>query len=125
MFWTGSSKEDLLAFPEVVIDEIGTALSVALFGGKHASFGSSTGLRTVGFGLAELVTWVYESDALIVRVPNAEEKRTKVRLAVTINQIIQEQALSPRWWPHGACKSTSPKSPHYRTIGWTGSRSND
>ena len=35
LFWTGSSKEDLLAFPEAVIDEIGTALSVAQFGGKH------------------------------------------------------------------------------------------
>jgi phage-related protein len=37
LFWTASSKEDLLAFPEAVIDEIGTALSVAQFGGKHAS----------------------------------------------------------------------------------------
>ena len=37
LFWTGSSKEDLLAFPEAVIDEIGIALSVAQFGGKHAS----------------------------------------------------------------------------------------
>ena len=35
LFWTGSSKNDLLAFPEAVIDEIGTALSVAQFGGKH------------------------------------------------------------------------------------------
>jgi phage-related protein len=35
LFWIGSSKEDLLAFPEPVKDEIGTALSVAQFGGKH------------------------------------------------------------------------------------------
>ena len=35
LFWIGSSKEDLLAFPEAVKDEIGTALSVAQFGGKH------------------------------------------------------------------------------------------
>jgi phage-related protein len=35
LFWVGSSKEDLLAFPEPVQDEIGTALSVAQFGGKH------------------------------------------------------------------------------------------
>jgi phage-related protein len=35
LFWTGSSKEDLLAFPRAVIHEIGTALSVAQFGGKH------------------------------------------------------------------------------------------
>jgi phage-related protein len=37
LFWAGSSKQDLLAFPEAVIDEIGTALSVAQFGGKHPS----------------------------------------------------------------------------------------
>ena len=35
LFWVGSSKEDLLAFPDAVIDEMGTALSVAQFGGKH------------------------------------------------------------------------------------------
>ena len=35
LFWVGSSKVDLLAFPDAVKDEIGTALSVAQFGGKH------------------------------------------------------------------------------------------
>jgi phage-related protein len=35
LFWVGASKDDLLAFPDAVIDEIGTALSVAQFGGKH------------------------------------------------------------------------------------------
>src|SRR5713226_1588466 len=35
LFWTGSSKDDLLAFPDAVIDGIGTALSVAQFGAKH------------------------------------------------------------------------------------------
>lgn len=35
LFWVGSSKHDLLAFPDAVIDEMGTALSVAQFGGKH------------------------------------------------------------------------------------------
>ena len=35
LFWVGSAKRDLLAFPEPVKDEIGTALSVAQFGGKH------------------------------------------------------------------------------------------
>src|SRR6266699_6971858 len=37
LFWVGSSKEDLLAFPAAVQDEIGTALSVAQFGGKQPS----------------------------------------------------------------------------------------
>src|SRR5260370_35535915 len=35
LFWTGSSKDDLLSLPVAVIAEIGTALSVAQFGGKH------------------------------------------------------------------------------------------
>lgn len=35
LYWVGSSKRDLLAFPEQVKDEIGLALSVAQFGGKH------------------------------------------------------------------------------------------
>ena len=35
LFWVGSSKGDLQAFPEAVKDEIGTALSVAQFGATH------------------------------------------------------------------------------------------
>jgi phage-related protein len=37
LLWLGSSKRDLLAFPEVAKDDIGVALSVAQFGGKHPS----------------------------------------------------------------------------------------
>src|SRR5271169_6062422 len=35
LLWVGSAKGDLVDFPEAVKDEIGTALSVAQFGGKH------------------------------------------------------------------------------------------
>jgi len=35
LFWVGSTKDDLLAFPDAVKHEIGVALSVAQFGGKH------------------------------------------------------------------------------------------
>jgi len=35
LLWVGSSKEDLLSFPEPVKDSIGAALSLAQFGGKH------------------------------------------------------------------------------------------
>ena len=35
LLWVGSSKEDLLRFPEPVKDSMGAALSLALFGGKH------------------------------------------------------------------------------------------
>jgi phage-related protein len=35
--WVGSSKRDFLGFPEAVKDEMGNALGVAQFGGKHPS----------------------------------------------------------------------------------------
>ena len=35
--WVGSSKRDFLGFPEPVKDEMGNALGVAQFGGKHPS----------------------------------------------------------------------------------------
>jgi phage-related protein len=35
LFWIGSSKRDMLDFPEPVKDDIGIALSVAQFGAKH------------------------------------------------------------------------------------------
>lgn len=35
LFWVGSSREDLLRFPESVKDSVGSALSIAQFGGKH------------------------------------------------------------------------------------------
>lgn len=35
--WVGSSKKDFLNFPAPVKDEMGTALGLAQFGGKHPS----------------------------------------------------------------------------------------
>ena len=35
VLWVGSAKRDLMQFPEPVIDAIGSALSVAQFGGVH------------------------------------------------------------------------------------------
>jgi phage-related protein len=35
LFWVASSKSDVMTFPSAVRDEIGLALSVAQFGGKH------------------------------------------------------------------------------------------
>jgi hypothetical protein len=37
LFWVGSSNGDSLACPDVVQDEIGTAISDAQFGGNHPS----------------------------------------------------------------------------------------
>lgn len=33
--WVGSSKKDFVAFPDAVKDEMGNALGLAQFGGKH------------------------------------------------------------------------------------------
>jgi phage-related protein len=50
--WVGSSKKDFLGFPEAVKDEMGNALGVAQFGGKHPSAKPWKGL---GPGVLELV----------------------------------------------------------------------
>lgn len=52
LFWIGTSKSDLLALPEAVKDDIGTALSVAQFGGKHPS---TKPWRGQGPGVFEIV----------------------------------------------------------------------
>jgi phage-related protein len=52
LYWVGSSKRDLLAFPEAVKDGIGTALSIAQFGGKHPAAKSWKG---EGPGVLEVV----------------------------------------------------------------------
>src|SRR5712692_452700 len=52
LFWIGSAKSDLLEFPEAVKDEIGIALSVAQFGGKHPS---AKPWKGEGSGVLEIV----------------------------------------------------------------------
>jgi len=52
LFWLGSSKRDLLAFPEGVRDELGVALSVAQFGGKHPN---AKPWKGEGSGVLEIV----------------------------------------------------------------------
>jgi phage-related protein len=52
LFWVGSSKEDLLAFPERVKDQIGNALGVAQFGGRHPA---EKPWRGQGSGVFEVV----------------------------------------------------------------------
>lgn len=50
--WVGSSKKDFLAFPEPVKDEMGNALGLAQFGGKHPS---AKPWKGQGAGIFELV----------------------------------------------------------------------
>jgi phage-related protein len=52
LFWIGSAKSDLLEFPEAVKYEIGVALSVAQFGGKHPK---AKPWRGEGPGVLEIV----------------------------------------------------------------------
>lgn len=50
--WVGSAKRDFLAFPGSVKDEMGDALGVAQFGGKHPKVKPWTGQ---GAGVFEIV----------------------------------------------------------------------
>ena len=52
LYWVGSSKRNLLAFRESVKDSLGTALSVAQFGGKHPA---SKPWKGQGPGVLEIV----------------------------------------------------------------------
>jgi phage-related protein len=52
LYWVGSAKRDPLAFPETVKDNLGTALSVAQFGGRHPDAKPWKGLGT---GVLEIV----------------------------------------------------------------------
>ena len=52
LFWVGSAKGDLLEFPEAAQDDIGVALSVAQFGGKHPS---AKPWKGEGSGVLEIV----------------------------------------------------------------------
>ena len=50
--WVGSSKKDFLAFPSSVKDEMGAALGVAQFGGRHPS---AKPWKGQGSGVLEIV----------------------------------------------------------------------
>ena len=52
LYWVGSTKRDLLRFPEAVKDGIGTALSVAQFGRKHPA---AKPWKGAGSGVLEIV----------------------------------------------------------------------
>ena len=53
LFWIGSSKRDLLAMPDSVVRQMGAALSVAQYGGKHPDAKPWKGL---GPGVFEVVS---------------------------------------------------------------------
>src|ERR1700679_4357577 len=53
LYWVGASKRDLMAMPAAVIRHIGTAFSVAQYGGKHPDAKPWKGL---GPGILEVVS---------------------------------------------------------------------
>lgn len=57
--WVGSSKKDFLAFPDPVKDEMGNALGIAQFGGKHPA---AKPWKGPGPGVLEIVE-AYDGDA--------------------------------------------------------------
>ena len=57
--WIGSSKADLLAFPDAVVSDMGYALGVAQLGGKHPS---AKPWKGEGAGVFEIVE-SFEGDA--------------------------------------------------------------
>ena len=50
--WVGSSKEDFIRFPAAVKDEMGNALGLAQFGGKHPK---AKAWKGQGAGVFELI----------------------------------------------------------------------
>ncbi|MGO9472153.1 MAG: type II toxin-antitoxin system RelE/ParE family toxin [Rhodomicrobium sp.] len=87
--WIGSARDDLLAFPEDVVREMGYALFVAQLGGKH---GSAKPLK--GFGGAGVLEVVedHEGDTYravytvrfseVVYVLHAFQKKSKHGIAM-------------------------------------------
>ena len=81
--WIGSSKKDFLAFPEPVKDEMGNALGIAQFGGKHPA---AKPWKGQGPGVLEVVEQ-YDSNAYravytvkfagVVYVLHAFQKKSK------------------------------------------------
>lgn len=53
LYWVGASKRDLMAMPAPVIRQIGGALSVAQYGGKHPDSKPRKGLGPVDRGPPE------------------------------------------------------------------------
>lgn len=85
--WIGSSKKDLMSFPDEVQHDIGFALTVAQFGGKHDSAKPWKGL---GPGVMEIVS-DYDTDTYraiytvnigeVIYVLHAFQKKSKSGIA--------------------------------------------
>jgi phage-related protein len=87
LLWVGASKAELLEMPELVVRHVGSALSVAQYGGKHPD---AKPWRGLGAGVFEVVsdfdTNTYRA-AYVVRferaiyVPHCFQKNRRVACA--------------------------------------------
>jgi hypothetical protein len=91
-FWIGSAKSDLLGFPEAVKDEIGVALSVAQFGGKHPS---AKPWKGEGAGVVEIV-----EDYRGRHLPGGVHRKVRER-CVRATRVPEEIAEGPKDGPNG------------------------
>jgi phage-related protein len=104
LFWIGSSKRDLLAFPEPVKDDIGVALSVAQFGGKHPNAkpwkGEGAGVfEVVEFHRGDTYRAVYTvrfSSAVYVLHAFQEKSPSGIRTARTDVELIAQRLRMAR-----------------------------
>jgi phage-related protein len=97
--WIGRTKEDLLAFPEDVIREVGHALYLAQLGGKHSSakplkgFGGAGTLEIVEDHAGGAYRAVYTVKfAEIVYVLHAFQKKSRSGIATPQYEIEKVRA---------------------------------
>lgn len=91
--WVGSSKKDLAGFPDDVQHDLGLALMVAQFGGKHKDAKPWKGL---GSGVMEIVS-NYDTNAYraiytvnigdVIYVLHAFQKKSKSGIATPTEEI--------------------------------------
>lgn len=84
LFWVSASKQDLIAMPEPVVRQIGEALGVAQYGGKHPDAKPWTGL---GSGVFEVVNY-FNKDAYRAAYVVRFEK------AIYVLHCLQKKSLS-------------------------------
>jgi len=96
--WMGSSKSDLLAFPQEVVGEMGYALGVAQLGGKHPA---AKPWKGEGAGVFELVER-FDGDAVrfegVIYVLHAFQKKSPsgIRTAQTDIDLVGERLKRAR-----------------------------
>jgi phage-related protein len=92
--WTGSAREDLLAFSPEVVREIGHVLYVAQIGGKHSAakplkgFGGSSVLEVVEDHAGDTFRAVYTVRfAEVIYVLHAFQKKAKKGVAKPLREM--------------------------------------